>query len=443
MKKFLVIAGMLLLNLTTACSTNLSSPEPTITPSLTVTPIPSTTPTPEPTIEPTEAPSIVRPESVEDSIFKYTQEQLDAIHSGVFQEGEDVLAGWLDYWLTGKPETGEELNFKTMPLTYIYLFDADNLDNMIVALESPDYPNTAIFPPIDFEKSKGLDVYFMESLPYEKEGHSIPPHLMPTFLTIDADQKSVDDLKMQARFLGTTLTNKGGKPVRIDKEGKVVAKIGVKQESLEARWVRAELCTDYSNPENYTTVTIDEIRSGQILYDEEVQAEPFPESVEFPRLEKDIGAEHATVWGYDKNGSPTTKYFKEEFFYYVKDQTFQFGGLESKMFIAVYKYLQSDRSNAFITRPLVVKKDITAKELASLVKSYYGANQIELLEAYPSAKSFTPGSLNKYEEINGAPGFLDKGGLVDKATDNYINTGFFPKEISLLLIPGGAFTEKQ
>lgn len=286
MKPTFLFIGIILTSLFSACT-----PPPVITPERTqtqpVTPIPFQTPTVEPgeeptiapTIEPTAGPSIVRPESGIKTVIQYTQEQLDAIQSGKFQEGEDIMSGWLDFWLSGRPEPGEDLNFKTIPLTYIYLFDVDTLDNVIVALESPDYPSIAILPPINFATSKGLHVEFATTPENASD---------PLFLTVVADEASVQNEGdegiggVQRRFINTTLANVNGELVRINNEGKVVAKIGVKPETQEARWVRAELCTDYSNPDNYTVVTLDEIRSGQILFDEEIFAEPFPADVEFP-----------------------------------------------------------------------------------------------------------------------------------------------------------------
>ena len=212
-----------------------------------------------------------------------------AIESGFFENQEKGWQSIIDYYENAKesdrPLFAQEPGSETSTLIFKYILDIDNPDNtqnIIVALESSDYPNTAILPPIDFEKSDGLSVYFKESLPYEKSGHEVPSHLMPTFLTIDANEESVSTGKMQERFLGTTLVNKGGELVRIDSEGKVIAKIGVKQKTKEARWVRPMM--EYSGPdwEKYPLVTLDEIYNGQILYDYEVQTAFTPGERKFP-----------------------------------------------------------------------------------------------------------------------------------------------------------------
>jgi len=102
LKKFLIF--FLLTNLS-ACNTSTKTPEiSTATTSITlVTATPTPEPTKEPTVTPTEAVSIVHPEG--QTSIQYTQEQLDLIHSGNFQEDEKVMAAWLEYWMTGEPET--------------------------------------------------------------------------------------------------------------------------------------------------------------------------------------------------------------------------------------------------------------------------------------------------------------------------------------------------
>lgn len=444
MKPSLVAIGIILTSLFSACT-----PPPVITPERTqtqpVTPTPSQTPTVAPsekptiapTIEPTAGPSIVRPESGIKTVIQYTQEQLDAIQSGKFQEGEDIMSGWLDFWLSGRPEPGEDLNFKTLPLTYIYLFDVDTLDNVIVALESPDYPNTIILPPIDFTKSKGLDVHFIKSLPYEKDGHSVPAHLMPTLLTDYANEESVESGKMQKRFLDTTFTNIDGSPARINQEGKVIAKIGVKPETQEARWVRAELCTDYSNPENYTVVTLDEIRSGQILYDEEIFAEPFPEDVVFPaRFELNVNKIDGNVFGYDANDEPTTKFYRNVFFYML-DETFQYGDQTWYFPIVSQQYLNKDGSWSFIKRD---RGGWNKKDPEKYV-SKVAPDMTMLPTFYMPDKAFPQSFWEYYRKINNDDTFLSLGGNLEKLYKEYTLTGFIPDKLTRYIIPGYSYVK--
>ena len=439
-QKFSVIAGLLLSGILSACNAVSSTPlsestEPPSSPP-TSSPVPTITITPAPTIAPTEVPLFVRPESVDDSIFKYTEEQLDAIHSGKYQEGEEVLVGWLDFWRNSQVETGEPLNLEVMPLKYIYLFNIDNPENtqnVIVALESSDYPNTVILPPIDFEKSDGLSVYFKESLPYEESGHEVPSHLMPTFLTIDANEESVSTGKMQERFLNTTLTNKGGELVRIDAEGKVIAKIGVKKKTKEARWVRAELCTDYSNPDNYTTVTIDEIRKGQILFDEEIHAKPFPLDTEFPaRFELLVNQVSGSVRGYYANGEPTTKFYRNAFFYMLDEK--QDGWILNA--IISQQYLNKDGSWSFVKRTRSWNGENPEKWVEKLAP-----DMAMLPTFFLPAEALTQSGWEYYREINNDDTIFSLDGNLQKLYEEYTITGFIPDELTRYIISGRSYVK--
>lgn len=313
------LAGTLVGQLATACSprtvdakdilsltpaeTQEYIPEPAETevlPTLTVTPEPSLTPT----TKPTEAPTPERPEElkevssskdtswIDEYSKNYSDELWAAITLGEFKEQEKAWGEMIQNFYgnaENAPFFSQEPGSEKSSLVYVYLEDQNNPGSVIVALASPDYPNKFIFPPFDFSKSKGLDVKFLETLPNVEVGHLIPDELMPTFLTVQADETSVQAEGeegiggVQRRFIGTELKNIGGELVRIDSEGKVIAKIGVKQESLEARWVRPMM--EYSGPdwEKYPLVSLeDDIYNGAILYDYEVQTSFTPGERKFP-----------------------------------------------------------------------------------------------------------------------------------------------------------------
>lgn len=468
----IIVANTLVFQLATACSPRTISAEDIISTSAAITEqyipptepenavataitIPTITPTTEPTAiptaipteKPTEVPTPVRPGSG----GMYSEAIWSAIESGYFEKQEKGWQTILNYYGNAKesdrPFFAQELGSTKANLVYKYFVDLKHPNDpskVIVGLESGaipgqesgSYKNAVAFPPIDFTKSKGLDVYFMESLPYEKDGHSIPTYLMPTFVTIDANEESVASGKMQERFINTTLANIDGELVRINSEGKVVAKIGVKPETQEAKWVRP-LCTDYSNPENYTPITIEEIQDGTILYDENVQAKPFSESVVFPDSYKfEEGRIGDAVIALDKEGKRYLDYFESAFFYKIENVVLNTSVGEQRPYVMTQQYYQKDNTPGFIK----VLYTARISDPTNLIKYFAGSDQVVLPQ-------YSIKNIHRDEAVISYRGNIfksqeSKSDVIKRYWIEYFTTGQIPKELSKIIFLTSSVTQK-